>query len=203
MANIGVLGGTFDPIHNGHLMLGRQAYQEYGLDEVWFMPSGTPPHKKDHEVTCVEDRCEMVRLAIEAVPFFRLSRFEIQRSGNTYTAETLRLLNETYTQNRFYFIIGADSLFQIETWYHPREVMSQAILLVAGREYPEAPRSLEEQITYLKERYPADIRLLHGEEVDLSSSELRDMIARKKHVYKYLPQAVEDYIRQHALYQQL
>ena len=165
------------------------------------MPSGTPPHKKDHEVTKVEDRCKMVRLAIESFPYFRLSRFELQRPGNTYTAETLRLLKEMYPQNRFFFIIGADSLFQIETWYHPREVMSQTTLLVAGREYPQAPRTLEEQAAYLKERYPADIRLLHGEKIDISSSELRDMIALKKHVYPYLPSAVEDYIRQHALYQ--
>lgn len=202
MANIGIMGGTFDPIHNGHLLLGRQAYEEYGLDEIWFMPSGIPPHKKDHPVTRVEDRCRMVQLAIEDTPYFQLSEFEVKRNGNTYTAETLRLLQEEYSQHGFYFIIGADSLYQIEKWYHPREVMSQTTLLVAGREYPEAPCSLDEQISYLMERYPADIRRLHCEEVDIASSDLREMIAADKKVYKYIPKAVEDYIRDHGLYQQ-
>jgi len=114
MAEIGIMGGTFDPIHNGHLMLGRQAYEEYHLDEVWFMPSGNPPHKKDHLVTDAALRCKMVRLAIEGFPKFRLSEFEVQRTGNTYTAETLRLLHLHYPEHRFYFIVGADSLYEIE-----------------------------------------------------------------------------------------
>ena len=80
MAEIGIMGGTFDPIHNGHLMLGRQACEEYHLDEVWFMPSGNPPHKKDHHVTDAALRCKMVRLAIEGFPRFRLSEFEVQRT---------------------------------------------------------------------------------------------------------------------------
>lgn len=203
MADIGIMGGTFDPIHNGHLMLGRQAYQEYELDEIWFMPSGTPPHKKDHTITDVGNRCEMVRLAIEKTPYFKLSEFEIHRSGNTYTAETLRLLKEAYPEHRFYFIIGADSLYQLESWYHPREVMEQVTLLVAGREYPHAPCSLNAQIAYLSQRYGADIRRLHGDEVDISSSELRRMVSEKKHVYKYLPPVVEAYIEQHHLYQSI
>ena len=123
MAEIGIMGGTFDPIHNGHLLLGKQAYEEYKLDQIWFMPSGTPPHKKDHKVTDVKDRVAMVQLAIKKFPFFYCSDFEIQRPGNTYTAQTLQLLHQEYPKHRFYFIVGADSLYQIEKWYHPAEVL--------------------------------------------------------------------------------
>lgn len=200
MADIGIMGGTFDPIHNGHLLLGRQAYTEYGLDEVWFMPSGTPPHKRDHHVTEVEDRCEMVRLAIADTPGFRLSEFEAERCGNTYTSDTLRLLHQTYPQHRFFFIIGADSLYQIENWHHPAEVMEQTILLVACREYPAADCPIEERIAYLESHYQADIRRLHCEEFDVSSGELRELLAKGKPVFKYVPKAVEQYIADHRLY---
>lgn len=202
MADIGIMGGTFDPIHNGHLLIGRQAYEEYGLDKVWFMPSGKPPHKTDHRIADAKDRCEMVRLAIEKYPFFELSDFEIRRAGNTYTAETLHLLHEVYPEHRFFFIIGADSLYQLERWYHPEEVTAQTILLVAGREYEDAVCTMEEQAAHLKEKYHADIRFLHCEEVDISSGELREMEARGKRIYKYVPEPVERYIRAHGLYQE-
>lgn len=201
MANIGIMGGTFDPIHYGHLMIGRQAYEEYQLDEIWFMPSGTPPHKKDHQVTDVEDRCEMVRLAIDASPYFRLSEFEVKRAGNTYTAETLRLLALEYPQHQFFFIIGADSLFQIERWYHPEDVMRQTTLMVAGRDYPQAHCSMDEQIVYLEEKYGARILKLHCDELDVASAELRRTIAKRESIEQYVPEAVAKYIISHNLYQ--
>ena len=201
MAEIGIMGGTFDPIHNGHLMLGRQAYEEYHLDEVWFMPSGNPPHKKDHLVTDAALRCKMVRLAIEGFPKFRLSEFEVQRAGNTYTAETLQLLHLRYPEHRFYFIVGADSLYEIENWFHPEQVMSQTILLAAGREYADAPRNMEEQIAYRKEKYKADIRMLHCREMDISSNELREMESHGHRISRYVPRSVENYIQIHKLYQ--
>lgn len=201
MAEIGIMGGTFDPIHNGHLMLGKQAYMEYQLDEVWFMPSGTPPHKKDHRVTDVEDRCAMVKLAIEEYPYFRFSDFEVKRIGNTYTAETLRLLRDTYPHHRFYFIIGADSLYELEQWYHPEAVMAQATILAAGRDYENARCSIDEQIQILNDKYHANIKRLHCEEVDISSASLREMEARRKNIYKYVPKSVEAYIEAHGLYQ--
>lgn len=133
MARIGIMGGTFDPIHNVHLMLGIQAYREYHLDSVWYMPSKCPPHKSDHIVTNTKDRCEMVRMAVHPYPFMVFSDFELLREGNTYTADTLRLLHESYPEHEFFFIIGADSLFHIEKWYHPEQVLTQATFLVAGR----------------------------------------------------------------------
>lgn len=202
MADIGIMGGTFDPIHNGHLLLGRQAYEEYHLDEIWFMPSGNPPHKTDHRVTDVDRRCDMVRLAIAEYPHFRFSDFEAKRPGNTYTAQTLRLLTAAYPQHRFYFIIGADSLYEIEKWYHPEDVMAQTILLVAGREYEDARCSVDEQITRLRAKYGADIRRLHCEEVDISSGELREMEARGRKIFKYVPKSVEQYIERNGMYRE-
>lgn len=114
MGKIGIMGGTFDPIHNGHLMLGEQAYREYGLDEVWYMPSGHPPHKKNHHVTVPAMRFEMTKLAVKGHKGFFCSDFEVRRSGNTYTAQTLSLLRKSYPGHTFYFIIGADSLYEIE-----------------------------------------------------------------------------------------
>ncbi len=201
MAEIGIMGGTFDPIHNGHLLLGKQAYTEYALDQIWFMPSGTPPHKKDHIVTGITDRFEMVRLAIEPYPYFICSDFEIKRPGNTYTAHTLKLLHKEYPEHRFYFIIGADSLYQIEKWYHPAEVLTMTTLLVAYREYEKAPCPLKEQIHYLTQQYKADIRLLHCREMDISSEALRNMGAKGKQLFRYVPECVELYIKAHGLYQ--
>lgn len=104
MRKIGIMGGTFDPIHNGHIMLGRQAYAEYNLDEVWYMPSGQPPHKKGRHVTESAERCHMVKLAIQDIPYFVFSDFEVRRTGkNTYTAETLALLGRNTRMSLLFY----------------------------------------------------------------------------------------------------
>ena len=159
MRRVGILGGTFDPVHNGHLLLGEQAYREYGLDEIWFMPSHVPPHKKDHHITDGAARIRMLELATESVPYFLVSDFEMGREGNTYTAQTLALLKEAYPDIEVYFIIGADSLYQLESWYHPEQVMAQAVLLVSGRTYEDGGVSLEDEVSYLNKKYGADIRI--------------------------------------------
>ena len=148
MRRIGILGGTFDPVHNGHLLLGEQAYREYGLDEIWFMPSHVPPHKKDHLITDGAARIRMLELATESIPYFTVSDFEMGREGNTYTAQTLALLKEAYPDIEVYFIIGADSLYQLESWYHPEQVMAQAVLLVSGRTYEDGGVPLEDKVAY-------------------------------------------------------
>lgn len=201
MAKIGIMGGTFDPIHNGHLSLGKQAYEEYELDEIWYMPTGQPPHKTDHHVTDTQRRCDMTSLGIQDQKAFRLCDLEAQRNGYSYTAKTLDLLRKTYPEHEFYFIIGADSLYEIENWYHPEAVMNQAYLLVARREYEEARRSVEKQIRYLTEKYQARIMLLHSRKMDIASEELRGWASVGKSIRAYVPAAVADYIEIHHLYQ--
>ncbi|MCI9360408.1 MAG: nicotinate (nicotinamide) nucleotide adenylyltransferase [Hungatella sp.] len=203
MANIGIVGGTFDPIHNGHLLLGRQAYEEYHLDSIWYMPSGQPPHKKSRIITDAKSRCDMVSLAIKGDEHFFLSKFETAREGNTYTAQTLKLLKEAYPGHEFFFIIGADSLYEIEHWYHPEQVLSSVIILAAEREYLKEHPSVDWQIAYLTEKYSCDIRKLHCQELDISSEEIRRMIGCREEISAFVPEKVEEYILCHHLYQEV
>lgn len=200
MKRIGIMGGTFDPVHNGHLLLGKQAYEEYQLDEIWYMPSHIPPHKKDHAITAGTDRIEMLKLALKDLPYCIVSDFEMKREGNTYTAHTLELLKEEAPENRFYFIIGADSLFQLEQWYHPEKVMALTSFLVSGREYPGAERTMEEQIAYLSEKYGARIYPLHNEEICVASADIRRRISEGVSVSGDIPETVEQYIKTRGLY---
>lgn len=203
MGKIGIMGGTFDPIHNGHLMLGKQAYQEYSLNEVWYMPSGHPPHKNSHHVTEPIMRLAMTELAVKDYEGFVCSDFEVKRTGYTYTAQTLKLLHEAYPEHSFYFIIGADSLYEIENWYEPDQVLAQAVILTAQREYEDADCSMDRQAAYLVSKYQADIRMLHCGEMDISSAELRSMTARGQSIADYVPRRVMEYIEAHGLYQEL
>lgn len=202
MGKIGIMGGTFDPIHNGHLLLGKQAYEEYGLDQVWYMPSGQPPHKKNHKVTDADIRCDMVKMAIDGFPWCNFTDFEVKRNGDIYTAHTFVLLKQEYPQHSFYFIVGADSLYEIETWYHPEQVMELAVLLVAGREYEEASCTIDEQIAYLKQKYKARILRLHCIRVDISSAEIRQMAKKQEPIGAWVPKEIEEYILTHGLYQE-
>lgn len=202
MRKIGLMGGTFDPIHLGHLMLGRQAYEEYGLDEIWYMPSRIPPHKKDHTITSAADRCAMVEAAIRPYPQFILSDFEIKRTGgNTYTADTLRLLQEAYPEDVFYFIVGADSIHDIEKWYHPEYVLKHVIFLAAEREYKNPPRTLDEQIAYLTKKYDARIYRLHCQVMDVASAQIRECLESGISMEHLIPEEVACYIREHHLYE--
>ena len=200
MKRIGIMGGTFDPVHNGHLLLGKQAYEEYNLDEIWYMPSHIPPHKKDRTITASEDRIAMLHLALEGRSYCKVSDFEMKREGNTYTAHTLALLKEEYPEDVFYFIIGADSLFQIESWYHPEKVMALTTLLVSGREYEKANCTFDEQIAYLTEKYGAKIYPLHNEEVDIASADIRRCISEGRDITELVPESVAEYIKTHDLY---
>lgn len=202
MAKIGILGGTFDPIHNGHLALGKQAYEQFSLDEIWFMPSGHPPHKKGRLVTEGKEREDMVKLAIASVPYFVYSDFELKREGNTYTAQTLSLLKEVYPQHEFYFIIGADSLYEIEQWYHPEMVMKQAVLLVAARSYEKDHPDFEKQVKYLEEKFEARIGVIRFEKMDVASKQIRKMVSSGQSIKDLVPGPVAGYIRIHGLYRE-
>ncbi len=196
---IGIMGGTFDPIHIGHLILGQLAYEQFGLEKVYFMPSSNPPHKQDCSVTPDINRCAMVDLAIYNNDRFSLSLLEVNRGGFTYTADTLRELKEKYPEAEFYFIVGGDSLASIEKWREP-EVVLQLCHLVAAVRDEVNEEEIEKQIAYLNDKYGCKIEKLHSPNIELSSSMIRDNVKNQKSIKYYVPELVEEYIKKHKLY---
>lgn len=196
---VGILGGTFDPIHNGHLVLAQTAGEQYSLDEVWIMPAKTPPHKSDHRITDASHRIEMTRLAIADNPLFHLSLFEMEREGYTYTCETLQLLHEEYPENEFYFIMGADSIFEFDKWRNPGNIASLCVILVANRS-EDPDRALLDRIAAIQKEYRGDVRLLQIPALEIASHTLRRMAASGASIRYYTPDAVVRYIGEHRLY---
>jgi len=194
------LGGTFDPIHNGHIVLARNAYEQFSLDEVWMLVSPDPPHKREHSVTGFQHRYNMVRLAAEKETFMLPSDYEVRLTQPSYTAQTLRELRKDYPGYRFFFIIGEDSLDAIETWYHPEEVMALTELIVAVRSAGAHSRSIGAQTAYLKERYGARISIIDSDYVNISSTDLRNRVAAGESIAGLVPPKVEEYIWTEKLY---
>ena len=199
MKKIGVMGGTFNPIHNGHVALAQAAYDFCQLDEVWFMPSGCSYMKSKDNVVAGEDRLEMTRLAIEGIPYFKCSDLEVKRAGNTYTAETLEILSELYPKNKFFFIMGADSLFGLPRWKHPEKISALCTLAAVIRDDVDL-NELEKQKQYLEEAYGADIVLLPFQKIDISSSLVREKLERCEAVNGIIPEKVLAYIKEKNLY---
>ena len=199
---IGIMGGTFDPIHNGHLMLGKYARDLFDLDEVWFMPNGTPPHKASSSIeTNANHRVEMVRRAIESEENFLLQLYEVDNKETNYSYLTMEHFRETYPEHEFYFIIGADSLFSIEKWKYPERLFKTCVILAAYRDGKNT-KEMEEQIAYLNQKYNADIRLLNTPNVDISSSEIREKLKMREDVSNVMPARVYEYIIKNQLYEE-
>ena len=140
------MGGTFDPVHHAHLILAERAYEQYALDEIWMLPNGNPPHKRDTRQADMECRMEMLRLAIQNIPYLKLCDMERSASAYHYTYETLQRLNEQHPDTVFYFIMGADSLFEFDNWKEPGIISRECILLAAvtagGEADPGAGRAV-------------------------------------------------------------
>lgn len=198
--NIGIMGGTFNPIHYGHLLLAEQAREELKLDEVLFLPSGNPYMKRQNIILDGQRRADMVKLAIEGHPDFSLSTIELERKGPTYTCDTLKELKEKNPQNSYYFILGADSLLMLECWKNPEVIFQNAVITasVRGTGNEEKIRMIAAQ---LKQEYGAEIRILPARFMDLSSSEIRQRLEKGKSVRYMLPENVRSYILENHLYQ--
>ncbi|MDY4839180.1 MAG: nicotinate-nucleotide adenylyltransferase [Roseburia sp.] len=198
---IGIMGGTFNPIHYGHLILAENAATQYGLDKIWFMPTGNPPHKKASDVLDVKDRVEMVSLAIRENPKFELSLYEAQKSEFCYTAQTLSELKEKFPGQDYFFIMGADSLFDFEMWKNPDIICRKASILAAIRDDIDR-KELNEQINYLKQKYDANIFELNTPNFSVSSHNIRNRVENGASIRYLLPDVVISYIREHNLYQE-
>ena len=197
---VGIMGGTFDPIHIGHLLLGEFAYENFDLDEIWFLPNGNPPHKiTDESNVSLADRIEMVRLATDDVPYFKVNLYEATAQKHSYTFSTMKALRRLYPYHEFFFILGADSLFSIEQWKNFREIFPSCTILAAMRDDKDA-KSMKEQITYLRHKYDADIRLLQAPLVEISSTTIRNRSQKGMSIRYMVPDIVSDYIQRNRLY---
>ncbi len=199
MAKVGILGGTFDPIHLAHLAMAECAAEQYRLEKVLFMPSKYPPHKMDRRLASEQARCEMVRLAIAGREKFAFSDFECRRERVSYTADTLRLLRKEYPEDTFYFIVGGDSLFQMESWYRPEEIFSEAVILAASRDGASVSE-MRKQADRLENKFGGRIFIVEMPRMNISSSMIRRKIEAEEPAAGYLPAEVWRYIQENHCY---
>lgn len=197
---IGIMGGTFDPIHIGHLILGETAYHQFHLDNVLFMPAGNPPHKQDRENRATDSqRVEMVRLAIASNPHFTLSMEEMHREGYSYTYRTLERLKKRYPDTEYYFILGADSLYTFDEWKEPARILGACTILVGTRNHT-SDEKLDRVIEQLEEKYHGKIEKLESLNIDISSKMIRSWIEKGRSLAYYVPDQVIEYIQKNNIY---
>jgi len=198
---IGIFGGTFDPVHKGHVAAAYAAYRQFKLNEVWFMPAFVPPHKSTKIITGVNFRFEMLKIALCNIPYFKCSDFELKRQGKSYTCETVLELKKNYKNDIFSLIIGTDSLFEIETWKNPAVILKIANLIVASRDYSNENLTLKSHFEYLKGKYEIKgISFLDTVDVDISSTEIRELAKAGEDIGKYVPESVCRYIKEKKIY---
>lgn len=199
----GILGGTFDPPHLGHLVLAQEASTRLGLDRVWFIPTREPPHKQGRTITPVTDRLAMVELAIAGDSRFAVSRIELERKGPSYTAETLVGLRTLWGPAVWMaLIIGWDMLVTLPTWHEASQVVARADALAAAHR-PGVPVD-EEELAAVERALPgmrSKVRLLPAPQIDLAATEIRERVALGLPIRYLVPDVVRYYIKRHALYQ--
>ncbi len=195
----GIMGGTFNPPHNGHMALAKAAKEQLLLDEILFIPSGQSYMKQTQEIVSKEDRLNMVRCAIGGQPDYFVSDMELKREGNTYTYETLEQLKKEYPEKSFYFILGADCLYTIEKWREPERIFASCTLVSAVRDHV-TQQELTKQCAYLRKQYDAKVLLLNFKEINISSTDIRKEIFQGKKILEKVPKEVADYIASHRLY---
>lgn len=190
MKKIGLLGGTFDPPHLGHMIIGEEAYDACGLDEVWFMPVNQPPHKNRH-ISLGRHRYNMVNLAIASNPHFKMCDIESKRDGLSYTIDTIRELRTHYPEVQFYFILGGDMVLDLPNWRDIKE-LSEMVTFIAferpGFTWPDFEGDLR-------------IKKVQSPGIQMSSTDLRLRIRDGRTTTYYLQEDVKNYIKEHLLYE--
>lgn len=199
---IGIMGGTFNPIHNGHLMIAENAREQFALEKVLFIPTGHSPHKQKQQILEAATRCEMVSLAIKDNPGFVLDETEVRSSGLSYTYLTLQKLKEDYINAKFFFILGADSLFDLEGWKEPAKILENCTVLAAGRVH-EKQSEFMEHVEYLKAKYQCEIFPLDTPNLEVASRDIRNRVQTGRTIRYLVPNEVEYYIKKHHLYEEV
>jgi nicotinate-nucleotide adenylyltransferase len=194
---IGVLGGTFDPIHNGHLHIANALRTALDLERVVWVPAGRPPHKIGQIVSSDRDRLAMLELALAGAATDQISTIDMERSGPSYTADTLEILAGQFAPTRLFFLMGEDSLRDLPTWHDPARLLQAAELAVATRPGVDADlESVARRVPTVEGR----VHLIPTKEIAISSSEIRQRVSDHQSIQGLVPAAVEAYIRDHGLY---
>jgi nicotinate-nucleotide adenylyltransferase len=195
--NLGLMGGTFDPIHCGHLILAEQAREQFKLDKVLFVTAADPPHKTGNDITAVEDRHKMVSLAVENNDRFECSTIEIERGGTSYTIDTLKQIKLLYGDRvNIYLLLGADEAATLMSWREPYGIQELATMVVANRPGQE----VEDALKLLPEDFARNIEPLKMPGVDISSTDLRERVRSGRSIKYLVPESVENYIVKQGLY---
>ena len=198
---LGILGGTFDPVHNGHLKIAVEVKQALGLDQVIFIPAGQSPFKVAYTMTPAEQRLEMLRLAMTGDPGMVISTVETERPGISYTVDTLNELRQQYSDDTgLYFIMGRDSLEKFAEWREPKKIIELASLVVIPRPGWIKPdlEALEKSIRGISSR----VIFLDSPEIDISSTAIRELVSIGKPIENLVPGSIAEYINEHDLYRQ-
>ena len=200
MQRLGIMGGTFDPIHYGHLLMAEEARQAFALDEVVFVPNGRPAHKKAYLVSSPEERYTMTQLATESNPCFSASRMEIDRPGPSYTIDTLREFHRLYPKlNALYFITGADAVLEILTWHEYTQLASECWFIAVTR-----PGFDLERLTKIADAAFLDrVHFLPIPGLEISSTDIRRRVREGRSIKYLTPEPVEAFIQQQGLYRLL
>ncbi len=199
MKKIGVLGGSFDPVHLGHLSLAKDALTQGSLDQVIFMPVHRQPFKLDARLSSDKARFEMLEEAIKDSPGLTISDWEIKNKGVSYTYLTLRALKEQYKDATIYFITGTDTFLKIGIWKNAAELLEENNFIVGHRPgYRE--QELFQRVDELKQKFDAEINVINNTRLDISATEIRDIVAKGGDISHLVPPGVERYIKKNGLY---
>lgn len=189
MKKIGIIGGTFDPPHFGHLIIAQEVLESFCLDEIWFMPSAIPPHKDREDILDANTRLELLKRAIADHPQFSVSTIELERSGKSYTYDTMKQLKERYPDTLFYFLIGGDMIDSLHTWYEIEQLLELVQFIGLRR-----PGYVS------KSRFSERILEIEVPQIDISSSLIRNRIRAGKSIRYFVPEQVRTYIEMGNLY---
>ncbi|TVY09055.1 nicotinate-nucleotide adenylyltransferase [Paenibacillus cremeus] len=191
---VGLMGGTFDPVHIGHLLAAQSVCEEAGLDEVWFMPTNVPPHKEQTPGATPKQRLDMVSLAVEGHPKFRATDFELRKGGVSYSIETVTMLCEQYPEYHFYYIIGADMVRYLPKWFKIDELVK--LVTFVGLERP----GFDPGVNELPEKIRESLLMVRMPQIELSSTMIRERRAMNLSVRYMVPDRVNEYIEVNQLY---
>lgn len=199
MRKIGIMGGTFNPIHMGHLIIAQAALISLKLDKVWFMPAGDPPHK-DNSILDKKHRLRMVEAAIKDNPDFELFTYETDKERPSYSAVTMTELDELYPDCEFYFIMGTDSFLKFEKWYKPEIICAHTSLVVTNRNNVGIDELMAQKAKY-ERTYNARVEFVNTPQIEISSSNIREDVKNDISLIRYkLPDEVYNYILTNHLY---